>query len=100
MVGGRCADRHGELRAATRFQLIGVQLEPEPGLLRRVEDSPGFVERKNTRLAKNVGEARDSLVPDGGQLFIDEMSDELAPAIIAAAEFVRNLVRAQPRTYD
>ena len=57
MIGRRRAELRGELRSATRLELVRVQLEAKPGVARGGEDRARLVDGEDTRLAEDISEA-------------------------------------------
>src|SRR4051812_21982330 len=100
MVDRGRVERSAELGTTRGLQLIGVQLEAQPGFARRLEDFSGFIEGEDSGLAKHVREARDSLLLDLWKQLLAQESEKFGAAIGAAPILVRDLVGPKPGRDD
>ena len=94
------ADLRGELRAAARCQLVGVQPRPEPEPRGGLEDPSRLLRAEDAALAEDVGEARPALRDDARQLLLDEVPDVGLRAVRPGTELRGDRVRAEPRRED
>ena len=53
------------MSAGGGLQFVGVQLHAETSLARSAKDPPGFLQREDTGLTKNVGEPGQPVIFDG-----------------------------------
>ena len=101
VVRRRGAELGGQLRAAGRGELVGMQPreQPEPG--GGLEDAPRLVGAEDAGLAEDVGEARPAVGRDARQLLVEERLARRPPSPPGRdAELGRDGVRAEPRRDD
>ncbi len=100
VVGRGGAELGGQLRAAGRCQLVGVQPRLQPERRGGLEDAPRLVGGEDAGLAEDVGEARPAVGGDPGELLVDERADERLGAVRSRAELRRDGVGAEPGRHD